>query len=75
MKTYESASGRSGILKTNSGDVSLSINIPNIALNELLEKSGVGKSTTTGETKENIKNEASVKDESAKEDAASKGGW
>lgn len=43
IKSYESGQGRSGILKTDSGEVQLSINIPNNALNELLGKSEVSK--------------------------------
>lgn len=37
-KKYEPGQERSGILKTNSGDVSLSINIPSVSLNDLIGK-------------------------------------
>lgn len=44
---HEQGQERSGILKTNSGDVSLSINIPSGALSEILGKSDVAKLAKT----------------------------
>lgn len=62
-KKYEAGQERSGILKTNSGDVSLSINIPSVTLNELLKKT-----TSSDQTQEptNIKNNTNIPSQAKK---------